>query len=273
MKEIFRSWYKPLLIGTCAVTISTLGIQAADHANDISGRMAGMVFSKNAGPCADGEILYRRGNLALCVDSYEASPGPACSADVVTGTRDTSSNINSDCKPQSTSGVLPWRFVTYAQAGQLCARAGKRLPTNDEWHALALGQSSTFMCIINKDDVTTTGTSACVTPAGVHDMIGNLWEWTADTVTEGAYNERSLPASGYVDLVDSGGVVLRTSQSPNQDFGEDYASVNNDGVRGIVRGGFYQSGKDAGIFAQNISIALDFSGAGIGFRCVRDIVW
>ena len=43
------------------------------------------------------------------------------------------------------------------------------------------------------------------------------------------------------------------------------------GVRGMIRGGFYGSGEDAGIFAQNMSVALDSRTAGIGFRCVKDL--
>jgi hypothetical protein len=90
-------------------------------------------------------------------------------------------------------------------------------------------------------------------------------------VSAGLYNNRSLPTDGYVSLVDSTGVVLETMQTPKEEFGNDYALTSNEGVKGIIRGGFYGSGDDAGIFAQNLAVPLDFRSTGVGFRCVKNI--
>jgi formylglycine-generating enzyme required for sulfatase activity len=102
-------------------------------------------------------------------------------------------------------------------------------------------------------------------------MVGNVWEWIDGQVQDGTYEERSLPESGFVSLVDSSGVVVSTAVSPVAEFGEDYAWTDSAGVKGIIRGGFYGSGSDAGIFAQNLSVPLDFKTTGVGFRCVKDL--
>ncbi len=175
--------------------------------------------------------------------------------------------------PESKPDVTPWRFVSLTQAQQLCARAGKRLPTNDEWYRAVSGSTDTASCAIDTGgSPVPTGSSSCIAPSGVHDMVGNVWEWIDETVTDGRYDERTLPASGYVSLVDAEGVVVSTTANePSAEFGEDYAWVDETGLRGILRGGFYGSGADAGVFAQNLSVPLDFRSAGVGFRCVKDI--
>ena len=177
------------------------------------------------------------------------------------------------CQPESKPNAMPWRFVSLTQAQQFCARAGKRLPTNDEWYKAVSGTVDVSMCATNTGgSPVTTGSASCMTPSGIHDMVGNVWEWIDETITEGSYDSRTLPVSGYVALVDAKGVVVETQpDTPNIEFGEDYAWVDAEGVRGILRGGFYGSGDDAGMFAQNLSVPLDFRSAGVGFRCVKDI--
>jgi formylglycine-generating enzyme required for sulfatase activity len=98
-----------------------------------------------------------------------------------------------------------------------------------------------------------------------------VWEWTRDVSKNGIYKDQTLPESGHVALVDPDGVVLKTSSLPNASFGDDYASISREGTRGFLRGGFYGSGEDGGIFAQNIAAPLDLATIGVGFRCVRDI--
>src|SRR3990167_1666321 len=166
-------------------------------------------------------------------------------------------------------GAEPWRFVTYTEASQLCARDGKRLPTAEEWYKVALGHTDVTACFTAT--LAKTGANNCVTPTGIHDLVGNVWEWTADTVTGGMYNNNELPNSGYVALVDGSGLVIETTETPNPQFGEDYAWIDKSGVRGLLRGGFYGSGDDGGVFAQNIAVPLNFTATGVGFRCVKDV--
>ena len=176
------------------------------------------------------------------------------------------------CAAVSQEGVEPWRFVTLAQAQQLCARSGKRLPNNDEWYKAVVSMGDTSSCAIEtgRGGPEQTG-SACATPSGIHDMVGNVWEWIDAEVHEGQYNNRDMPQSGYVRMVDTDGVVIETSEEPSLEYGEDYALTNDQGVRGMIRGGFWGSGSDAGLFALNASVPLDIKTTGIGFRCVRSI--
>lgn len=102
------------------------------------------------------------------------------------------------------SGQLPLTDVTWEEARQLCADREQRLCTEAEWEQasrgpdnLDYGYGSEFeprRCNTPWSDgqdwvrdggAVPSGTfEDCHTPAGVHDMIGNVWEWT-----DGWYNE------------------------------------------------------------------------------------
>ena len=263
---------KSTLIGVSAIVLSTLGIQASDIVNGIQTNFSGMVIGSD-GPCGSGSTEVLFGQYALCVDMYEASASKACPNPEPENQLQTQDNVyESDCKPVSQENVLPWRYVSLTQAQQLCARSGKRLPTNEEWYKIAGGISDESTCTTdNGSSPAKTGTDGCITSSGVYDMIGNVWEWVDEQVVGGIYDNRQLPETGFVALVDKNGVVLETSSYENKEFGNDYAWTNADGVFGIIRGGFYSSGDDAGIFAQNMSVPLNFKTAGVGFRCVKDI--
>lgn len=255
-----------------AIAVSALGIQAADTLRGLDTGLSGMVGG-STGPCPVGEKQMLFGDRALCVDIYEASAGPTCPHTVPGNQIDTQDNFNeTSCTPQTQAGATPWRFISLTQAQQMCARSGKRLPTNDEWYKIASGLADQSMCVTDSTSgPQPAGAAACVTPAGIHDVVGNVWEWIDAQVVNGVYSERQLPESGYVSLVDQAGVVIETSPQAQAEFTEDYAWTRSDGIYGIIRGGFYGSESDAGVFAQNLATALDTKTAGVGFRCVRDI--
>ncbi len=102
-------------------------------------------------------------------------------------------------------GAQPRVNVTWAEAAAACAAQGKRLCTDREWReacagptgllygygpVFAAGRCNTPFPV---DGVWQRGQgtaaagafAACTTPAGAHDMIGNVWEWTADAYASG----------------------------------------------------------------------------------------
>lgn len=116
-------------------------------------------------PAVPGDTMVRVG--ATCVDKYEASINAGVAASV--------------------ANVAPATGVTWFQAADACAKAGKRLLTNAEWQTAAAGSpagvTSGAGCN-GSGTVANTGafSAACVSSYGVVDMPGNASEWVADTV-------------------------------------------------------------------------------------------
>lgn len=266
-----KKWHKTTLVVIGAVVFSTVAIQASDMLRNIDTKLTGLVI-ESSGPCGEGAVLINLGSGPLCVDIYEASANGECPVKSPDTQTETQENINAyECTATSKQSVTPWRYVSLSQAQQLCARSGKRLPTNDEWYGIAVSMGTQEGCVTDSQNPSVTGSGQCVTQSGVYDMVGNLWEWIDAEVFDGQYNQRPLPESGYVYVVDSNGVVIETSPEAVEEYGDDYATTKLTGVRGVLRGGFYGSGEDAGIYAQNISASLDSKLPGVGFRCVRSI--
>jgi formylglycine-generating enzyme required for sulfatase activity len=96
------------------------------------------------------------------------------------------------------AGQLPRVDVSWEEAQQLCAARSQRLCTEAEWELAARGpdnfdysygnQFEPRRCNapwpdgkrwIRSGDTTQSGHFAgCQSPAGVSDMVGNVWEWT-----------------------------------------------------------------------------------------------
>lgn len=205
-------------------------------------------------PTAVANGVIQRGADA---DDYEDNTDPALRCP----------NSGNGCKnlyAVSIPGVTPSRFINWFQAVAVARNAGKRLPTNQEWQAAALGtpapgtDNGTTSCKFGGGltPVNTGSRSDCVSDVGAFDMVGNLWEWVAEWVPRssacpgwGAFSDDVMCLAGALD----------TSNSPGA----------------LKRGGASNGGAGAGVFAVDGNASP--SGAGLvtgsaplfGFRAAR----
>lgn len=266
---------REFLVVVISIIITTVGIKAADNLRN--GQNADDL---PAGACPQDmvQVLAPKGNF--CIDKYEASVGQGCQLPNPATQDETRRNLDaSDCAAVSAKGVLAWRNISQNQASIACARAGKRLPTNQEWSLAAVGTPdknedwSLEDCNVNgnwNNSSGLTGSGAkCVSAAGAQDMVGNVWEWVSGTVTEGLYENKKLPNQGYVKAVDENGMPSATAEVPDQNYYNDYASIKNSGTRAIARGGYWANKGEAGQYSAYIVYEPSFAGDSIGFRCVK----
>jgi formylglycine-generating enzyme required for sulfatase activity len=169
---------------------------------------------------------------------------------------DNGQSCANDIYAVSLPSVTPSAFITWFQAQEACANAGKRLPTNAEWQVGANGtpdpgpDNGTTDCNSATGSVSLTGArSACVSARGAFDMVGNEDEWVADWVPH------STECPGWASF-------------SNDDMCLAGASTTARGPGSLLRGGsFIISGAGAGPLAVDATGEPSFSGNGIGFRC------
>ncbi len=265
-------WARTGLIIFGAIVITALGIDAADTLNGSKGTLLSQVISQKEGKCPQGMSVVENVVSLTCVDTYEVSTSTQCPVPDPGQMLATLKNIESkECIPESVKDTYPWGFITRDQAMHMCARVGKRLPTSDEWYALSLGMSDTEKgCNVSSKTIANTGSyDSCVSSNGAYDLVGNVWEWVSDDVIDGMYKTSHLPDSGYVAQVDSSGVAVVSSDEAQELFGKDYFWSKSDGAYGIIRGGYYDSGSDAGIYTVHADTLPTTASIGIGFRCVK----
>lgn len=272
MYTVPMKWLKIGGVIVFAMTITALGIDASDTITGSRNTFLGqLISSQKSSVCPSGMAQVPMATSFKCVDIFEASTGDKCPYKDPSNELESKENAEStSCGAVSKSGVEPWRFITREQASVACVRAGKRLPNSDEWYHSAIGTpDKAELCNIDSQAVKKTGADEkCVSAIGAQDTIGNVWEWTSDDVIGGMYGGRSLPSAGYVTQVDSQGVATLTGDSPSELFYKDYLWTSKEGAFGMMRGGFYGSKLDAGVYAVHAATLPTTVGTAIGFRCV-----
>ncbi len=270
-----NGFFKGLVVIVSAVALTTAGIKASDSLFG-SGQEGG-----EGSICPVGMVFVSSPQGGFCIDKYEVSAGTGCAYGDPSNQGETLKNIeNPDCQAVSQPDKLPWRNISQNQAALACAKAGKRLPSSEEWMRAVLGTPDKLAgwkeadCQVqnNWPDQPGRGGSGknCLSGSGAFDMIGNVWEWVDGSVVDGQFEGRQLPVEGYVKGYDSAGFPTETdAEMGDENYYHDYVWLKRSGTRGIARGGYWGNGAEAGQYSIYIVTEPSYAGIGVGFRCVK----
>jgi len=259
-----------VLIGIIVLTSFT--IDATDTLNGSQSALSFLAKRATEKGCAENMIELNLGERSVCIDAYENSLSSGCPLQTPGSVLDMQRNVNDrDCAAVSLPNKTPVVFVTFHQAQTFCARRGGRLPDSYEWYDAALGTPDNRACNLNGTLASTGLRPECISSRGTYDMIGNAWEWVDGEVKAREFEGRTLPAPGFVSSADRAGVALETASVPNPLFNDDYFWSNDAPTAVMMRGGFYRSGEDGGIYSIHADIEPTFGSGAIGFRCVLDL--
>lgn len=280
-----RTLTRSILVVVGALILTTVAVDATDNLNTFSRSIVGTVVSsiapKDNSPCGNDMTFVSSPSGGFCIDIYEASLGNACPTQEPRSVEESQDDLNAPgCMPVSKKSMRPWTYVSQTQAIEACARAGKHLPSNEEWFLASLGtpdktggwgadDCNVSGNWIGSEPGNTGSAASCRSSVGAYDMIGNVWEWTFETVTKGTYHGAELPDDGYVESVSTDGIPIKTGQDPNDLFYRDRFWIDKSQITGVFRGGFWGSGSDAGRYAVHSAIPTSFTGEAVGFRCAK----
>jgi formylglycine-generating enzyme len=136
----------------------------------------------------------------VTVDAYTACVTARVCTEPTAHDADNPQRLDRPCNwKRPDSGLHPVNCVDWAQAGAYCQWANKRLPTEGEWEWAARGQNrgttypwgddapSSQLCWGQLGTCRVGSYPAGDAPGGIHDLAGNVWEWTAGNVHSPRY--------------------------------------------------------------------------------------
>jgi formylglycine-generating enzyme required for sulfatase activity len=232
---------------------------------------------------ADEVVKVGTKRSAFWIDRYEASvwtadDGPTSGTQKFGAGDDSTINFPKNGQvlvplyALSVANVTPSRFITWFQANEACAASGKRLPLGDEWLRAARGttdppadndgtMAGNTKCNTKGmgpglratgKGIGVTSTTSCVSDWGAQDMIGNLWELTAEWY---AGPGSSVGTSNWSDAAYQGDGTWNMNM-----VGSLPAAA--------LRGGDWVDGPLVGAFALFLGSAPSGWDHTVGFRCV-----
>lgn len=271
MRRIWKG-VQGLLVVVGVVILTSFTIDATDTLRGSSTAFSSLVGTWAATGCPAGTTELALADKNYCIDTYENSTTADCPATTPRTDAESKTNIDTaDCQSASVATAQPWTAATFHQAKALCAKRGMRLPTPDEWYEAALGTPADERCVIDARQQQTGSKPECQSYRGAYDMVGNVWEWVDGQVQDGMYNNRSLPAEGYVTASAADGIATETSLQADQMYDGAYFWQDPAGEYVMMRGGFYGSGADASVYTTHAKVTASFHSDAIGFRCIVEM--
>jgi len=256
---------------------SAYGTQIDSSSND--GFIGGLADS------CSGNMSYINKLNGYCIDQYEASM-PSANSTTIGNSSDVARIANpGTMMAVSQGGVIPWVSVNQTSARTACSNAGKHLCTDEEWLGAANINgslynlptdlsASPYFCNTNtacsgsyaNGNACDTGAKTnCKSAENVYDMVGNVWEWTNETV--GCTNSYVGGTEGWKYW--NGTTFTTTGAAGTAKYGNDgvYFLAGTQTGRAVLRGGSWSHGAAAGPFSASLSTAPSDTSNRVGFRC------